>query len=179
MPAARQPTHEFWEMLEVLIALVADDEQAGSPISAGALRLKWPPSGFDLEARTQRQPGRPLFLDRVRVAMRTLFYYVILHFGLTVGRFRPQTYLREVTENSDFRKFDDGLRMTLDCSGAVADRIEALLADAASRNIARYGAFRQSDALITCFTPTVFGTHFHFIDGADGGYAMAARRLGK
>jgi hypothetical protein len=47
------------------------------------------------------------------------------------------------------------------------------------RGVARYGLHRQSDALMTCFTPTVFGHHFHFIDGAAGGYAMAAKGLGK
>ena len=69
--------------------------------------------------------------------------------------------------------------MTLDCSQELADCIEALLADAARRGVVRCGLHRQPDALMTCFTPTVFGHHFHFIDGAAGGYAMAAKGLGK
>jgi hypothetical protein len=179
MPSSPEMTGEFWGLLEALLALTVNAEQAGRPMCDGTVAVKWPPSGFDLEARARHKPGHPLFVDRLYVAARTLFYYVTLRFGLSVGRFRPSTYLGEVIENSDFRKYANGLRMTLDCSQEFADRIEALLADAARRGVARYGLHRQSDALMTCFTPTVFGHHFHFIDGAAGGYAMAAKGLGK
>jgi hypothetical protein len=179
MSSGREMTGEFWGLLEALLDLTANAEPAGRPMRDEALPVKWPPSGLDIEARARHKPGHPLFVDRLYVAARMLIYYVILRFGLSVGRFRPSTYLGEVIENSDFRKYADGLRMTLDCSQELADRIEALLADAARRGVARYGLHRQSDALMTCFTPTVFGHHFHFIDGAAGGYAMAAKGLGK
>ncbi len=179
MPASRQDMLEFWQLLEALLALATGTDQAGRPIPEGSLCFKWPPSGFHLEARARHKPGRPLLLDQLYVGVRTLLYCAIMQLGLKVGRFKPHTYLGEVIENSDFRKYDDGLRMTLDCSPDLADRIEAMLADAERRGIARYGLFRQSDALMTCFTPSVLGNHFHFIDGAAGGYAMAARQLAR
>jgi hypothetical protein len=81
-------------------------------------------------------------------------------------------------ENTDFRKFDDGLRMTLDCTPALADRIEALLDAAEAKGVACAGAHRQTSALMTCFVPSpVQGDHIHFIDGAMGGYAAAAQAL--
>ena len=44
--------------------------------------------------------------------------------------------------------------------------------------IARFGLHRQNAALLTCITPSVHETdHVHFLDGAAGGYAMAASRL--
>jgi hypothetical protein len=174
MPSSQKMTGEFWGLLEALLALTANAEQVGRPMRDGSLPVKWPPSGLDLEARARHKPGHPLFVDRLYVAARMLFYYTILRLGLNVGRFRASTYLGEVIENSDFRKYADGLRMT-----EFADHIETLLADAARRGVALYGLHRQSDALMTCFTPTVFGRHFHFIDGAAGGYAMAAKELGK
>ena len=42
-------------------------------------------------------------------------------------RLRSDVYRRQLVENSDFRKFDDGLRMTLDCTPALADRSGDLL----------------------------------------------------
>lgn len=179
LPASHEMTDEFQGLLKALLALTANAEQAARPMRDGSLRVKWLPSGFDLEARARHKPRRPLFVDRLYVAARTLFYYAILRSGLSVGRFRPSTYLGEVIENSDFRKYADGLRMTLDCSQELADRIETLLAETARGGVALYGLHRQPDALMTCFTPTVFGHHFHFIDGAAGGYAMAAKGLGK
>ena len=66
--------------------------------------------------------------------------------------------------------------MTLDCSPEFADALEARLDTAA--DIAHYGTFRQDSALLTCFVPSVSDrSHVHFVDGAGGGYAMAAQAL--
>ncbi len=46
----------------------------------------------------------------------TLFGYFIMRFGISVGGFVPKTYVQQLVENSDFRKYDDGLRMVLDCA---------------------------------------------------------------
>jgi hypothetical protein len=179
MPAQGEPTQEFWTLLVRLLELTADNKQAGRPVLRDSLRVKWPPSGLDLEARARRKPGRPLWIERLNVAMRSLVSSTLFRFQVRFGRFRPDVYLAELIENSDFRKYDDGLRMTLDCSPDLANKIEALLADSARRGITRYGLHRQSDALVTCFTPSLFGKHFHFIDGAAGGYAMAAANLAR
>jgi hypothetical protein len=99
-----------------------------------------------------------------------------MRFGIRVGGFVPATYLRQVVENSDFRKYDDGLRMILDCTPALADTLERRLATA--RGIALCGLHRQSAAMMTCFTPSpTRSDHVHFIDGAEGGYAAAATAL--
>ena len=97
---------------------------------------------------------------------------------MRVGGFDPARYRRQLVENSDFRKFDDGLRMTIDCTPALADRLDGVLAEAERQGIARYGLHRQGAALMTCFVPAPTSSdHIHFVDGAMGGYAMAARAL--
>jgi hypothetical protein len=169
----------FQDVIEALLALTDNHEHAGRPVSQGSLHITWPPTGLGFEASARNRDGPRRWRDWFAVAARTLLYVAILRSGIPVGNFSRQVYYSEVVENSDFRKFDDALRMTLDCTPALADRIEALLKDAAARNVVRYGLHRQSDALMTCFTPTVFGGHFHFIDGAAGGYATAARNMGR
>ncbi|MCG8651398.1 MAG: DUF3095 domain-containing protein, partial [Pirellulales bacterium] len=68
--------------------------------------------------------------------------------------------------------------LTLDCSADHADRIEAPLQSQEEAGAIRYGTFRQDEALMTCIVPSYAeDDHFHFIDGAKGGYAEAARRL--
>ncbi len=97
---------------------------------------------------------------------------------MRVGEFDPAVYRREVVENSDFRKYDDNLRMTLDCTPALADRIEQRLAGAQRDNIVRFGIHRQPAAIMTCIVPSITeSNHVHFIDGAAGGYALASQRL--
>ena len=90
--------------------------------------------------------------------------------------FDAAVYTSDVAANADFRKFDDGLRMTLDCSPAFADALEARLA--AAEDYANWGAFRQEAAQLTCFVPSITERgHVHFVDGAGGGYTMAAKAM--
>jgi hypothetical protein len=86
--------------------------------------------------------------------------------------------VRQLVENSDFRKYDDGLRMILDCTPDLEKALEHRLVAAASAGTIRYGLHRQDAAMMTCFTPSALRSdHVHFIDGARGGYASAATAL--
>jgi hypothetical protein len=52
------------------------------------------------------------------------------------------------------------------------------LSKAEKDKVARFGLHRQPSAIMTCIVPSVSAsTHVHFVDGAAGGYALAARRL--
>jgi hypothetical protein len=138
--------------------------------------LRWPPAGVEFEARAKR--GAPLFLRRIAVLALTLYVYTIMRFGISIAGFVPKTYVRQVVENSDFRKYDDGLRMILDCTSELERALTERLTLAASAGIARYGLHRQDAAMMTCFTPSALRSdHVHFIDGARGGYASAATAL--
>src|SRR4029453_13381944 len=93
-------------------------------------------------------------------------------------KFIPAKYTQQVLEKSDFRKFDDSLRMVLDCTPQLAAEIESYLKDAAERGVIRYGPHSQDHAMRPCFPPSPTNpTHVHFIDGAQGGYALAAAAL--
>jgi hypothetical protein len=104
---------------------------------------------------------------------------VFLHkFNLKFGTFDARRYKRDVAGNSDFRKFDDGLKMTLDIDAHRLGLIRALLEKAQADGVARYGLHSQTSALMTCFVPTPLSRdHMHFIDGANGGYAVAASQI--
>jgi len=138
--------------------------------------LRWPPAGVEYEARAAR--GGSLLKRRTVVLAVTLWAYVVMRLGIKVGNFVPKTYVQQVAENSDFRKYDDGLRMILDCSPELEAALTRRLAAAASSGIVRYGLHGQDAAMMTCFTPSVMRSdHVHFIDGARGGYASAATAL--
>ncbi|MGR9246660.1 DUF3095 family protein [Rhizobium leguminosarum] len=84
----------------------------------------------------------------------------------------------EVAANSDFRKFDDGLRLTLDCTPEQIDKVEAILVPARARGEINFGLHRQSHALMTCLVPSDrLDSHLHFLDGMGGGYARAAEMM--
>jgi Protein of unknown function (DUF3095) len=176
LPARGADPTAYREVIEDIIGVVERSPEAARPVPAGGPPLRWPPAGLDYEARAWR--GGSLARRRAAVLAYTLFAYLIMRFGIRLGGFVPEVYTLQVVENSDFRKYDDGLRMILDCSteleGALQQRLEA----AAAKGIVRYGLHRQDAAMMTCFTRQASRSdHVHFIDGARGGYASAAVAL--
>jgi DUF3095 family protein len=174
VPAHSANALAFRNVIEDIIGLVERSPDSGRPVPPQGPPLRWPPAGLDYEARAAR--GGSLARRRLFVLGYTFFAYAIMRFGIKVGGFVPQTYIRQVVENSDFRKYDDGLRMILDCSPELEAELSKRLA--ASAGVIRYGLHRQDAAMMTCFTPSALrADHVHFIDGARGGYASAAAAL--
>ncbi len=54
-------------------------------------RCDGPPAGIEYEARARR--GGSLFGRRALVLAHTLFVYVVMRFGISVGGFVPKTYV--------------------------------------------------------------------------------------
>jgi hypothetical protein len=176
LPAPDADPVAYREVIEEIVALLERSPDAGRPVPAGGPPLRWPPQGVELEARAAR--GGTLTRRRAYVLGRTLLYYAIMRLGIRVGRFVPAIYTQQVVENSDFRKYDDALRMILDCTEELAQELNARLNAAALRGVVRFGLHRQDAAMMTCFTPSALrADHVHFIDGARGGYASAATAL--
>ena len=160
-----------------MIRLTERSPDASGPIPQEPPRLRWPPQGLDLEARAQRRTGESLRMRKAKLLVWTLLSFLIIRLRIKVGRFSPKKYLKELVENSDFRKFDDTLRMVIDCTPALADEIERTPKAAAAGTV-RFGLHRQDKAMMTCFTPSpIQSNHVHFIDGALGGYTTAAIAL--
>jgi hypothetical protein len=176
VPAQGADPRAFRQAIEDVIDLVERSPDAGRPVPPGGPPLRWPPAGVEYESRAAR--GGPLFVRRGIVLGLTLWSYVVMRFGIKVGNFVPKRYVQQLVENSDFRKYDDGLRMILDCTPELETALTRRLAAAASSGVVRYGLHRQDAAMMTCFTPSVMRSdHVHFIDGARGGYASAATAL--
>jgi hypothetical protein len=176
LPAKGADAGTFRKTIEDILDLVERSPEAGRPVPSGGPPLRWPPQGVEYEALAAR--GGSLAKRRAVVLAVTLWAYVVMRFGIKVGNFVPRNYVQQVVENSDFRKYDDGLKMILDCTEELEGELARRLETAASAGILRYGLHRQDAAMMTCFVPSVMRSdHVHFIDGARGGYATAATAL--
>jgi hypothetical protein len=140
------------------------------PVAASNLKFKWPPPGGAIE----RAFGRNWF----DVYGQSFFARLSTATGRTIAGYNGRAYDASVPAHSDYRKFADSLRMVIDCSTREADGIEKLLTFARDRGAIDFGLHRASSALMTCFVSnTDDGGHVHFVDGADGGYTLAAQQL--
>jgi hypothetical protein len=166
----------FGELVREVVDMASAAKGGGRPITVASLGTPWPGLGIALETAATTPPGKSRFSRRLGVISQFLLGKAFRAAKFKTKAFDATVYTSDVAANADFRKFDDGLRMTLDCSPAFADALEARLVAAA--DYADHGVFRQDHALMTCFVPSITDRgHVHFVDGAGGGYAMAAQAL--
>ena len=86
-------------------------------------------------------------------------------------------YKSDLVENSDFRKFDGMLRMVMDGKNTQAAALQSYLEGEYRQGKLVYGMYKSREALLTCIVESYNGNHLHFVDGSDGGYALAAKEL--
>lgn len=168
-------------VLGILGAILAEVDASpgmGRPLPESGPSMRPPWSGLFADARAEETLAGSGLLRVAAMFVTRAAAFALFGLGLPLGRFSPRRYRRWLAANADFRKYDDGLRLTVACPVAVADRIEARLAVAQEEGLVRYGLHRQEAAVVTCITSSVLrDDHVHFVDGADGGYARAAAML--
>jgi hypothetical protein len=177
VPGSNGDGMAFRDLIGEIVAIAAGEERGGHPVPAEGPTPGLTLKTLDMEARARAPRGQ-----RWKQKLRSLFEYylgiVLVRFKAKLGTFDAIQYKSDVSDNSDFRKFDDGLKMTVDVDAARLATIEARLEDASAAGICRYGLHRQSEALMTCFVINPMQRdHMHFVDGAAGGYALAASHL--
>lgn len=161
-----------------LLDIVGDLERC-RPVSAANVELS--PLVADMTAEAAIRTGSKGTLAHrlyaLRAAAENRLGRLLVRLGWRVGDFDGATYPAEAARNSDFRKFDGVLRGVLDLTpaehGDLRDRLETMRADGALA----YGTHASDAALMTCMVRSRAAGHLHFIDGAGGGYTLAAKEL--
>ncbi len=177
VPGAKGNGPQFQALIADIVALADEEDRNGHPVPALGPNPRFSFRGIETEARAAAPRGRRVGA-RVWITLQTLALFVCLKMGWNLGTFDTTRYRRDLADNTDFRKFDDGLKMTVDISAERLRRIEARLQQAAAEGVGHYGLHQQDSALMTCIVPTPMSRdHMHFVDGASGGYAVAASKL--
>ncbi|HEY7885463.1 MAG TPA: DUF3095 family protein [Cellvibrionaceae bacterium] len=92
--------------------------------------------------------------------------------------FDAEHYRSAMSRHTDFCKFDNTLRVTLDCTPTQISQIRQFLTERHQARELWFGIFESDQTLMTCFVEGLTdGKHFHFIDADNGGYAAAAIEL--
>lgn len=169
---------KFPEIAQKLLDLVGMQRPGGgSPMPPSGPTGTWPPEGLDMEARASRGQ-RSLWAQKAALYIWTLIAWIIISGGFNVGSFNAKRYREFTSLNTDYRKFQDGLRVTASLGDSELTRLNQFLeGERVAKNL-RYGLCVQDSAILTCYVPSVTSeSHFHFLDGAGGGYAQAAENM--
>ncbi|HXV32303.1 MAG TPA: DUF3095 domain-containing protein [Sinorhizobium sp.] len=177
VPGERGADPEFQRLIGDIVALAEGEKRGGHPVPEDGPEPRLSIRGVTIESRAAAPRGWRL-LAWPWIALQSLVLFLCFRIGINLGTFDVARYKHDLASNSDFRKFDDGLKMTIDVSADRLRRIEERLKQGVEAGICRYGLHQQDSALMTCIVPSPMSRdHMHFIDGAAGGYAMAARNL--
>jgi hypothetical protein len=161
------------------IAKTYGDISSYHPLRAERMRLSFSPGELGHEWRVRS--GRLSAMGRARYFVRMMLLnlagaYLFAHKRDT-STVHWSRYIDDMVDNSDIRKFDGMLRMVMDGSEAQYENLRSYLEGQRLEGRLVYGMHKSSEALVTCIVFSYDGNHVHFVDGSDGGYAMAARGL--
>ena len=147
--------------------------KAASPVSMEKLKGKWPPP-IHLETKSKANKSN-YWQTYCKVFLNNVFVYFFTLWNLDMGKFSMKKYKAEMLLNSDYKKFDDTLRMVIDCSKEQSQEIQEMLAYRQDVSPLVYGTHESTQAVMTCLVFSAENNeHIHFIDGSHGGYTQAA-----
>lgn len=173
--ARGQDSNELYAklILEMLEIFGGNFERA-NPIQSQSLKYKGLIECIVNEAKLHR---RILSVDFLKRCLEITLCVFLFKWRLSTPKvFR--NYFKQISEHSDFQKFDDVLRLTLDATPEEERALETYLRQRQEQREIYYGIHRSSHAIMTCLVKSIRpGEHIHFVDGNDGGYAEAAKKL--
>jgi hypothetical protein len=154
-------------------------EGDGRPIRHGQLRMTFAPNKLATEQRV-RTHGNSL-LSRLlywpKLWLQNALGVLFMATDWTTSETQWGNYREDLEAHTDYRKMDGTLRQVL--AGTVDQRkeLETYLQEQYEQGRLIYGLDTSDAAMITCLVFQYEKEHVHFVDGADGGYAHAARAL--
>ncbi|MBB1489196.1 DUF3095 domain-containing protein [Oceanospirillum sediminis] len=149
------------------------------PLQAEKMEMTYSKEKLASEHRLFTQNKSPIYKFWYTLKMRIIAAVgsFMMNRCITISGYNWGQYKRDMVANSDHRKFDDMLRMVLAGTKDQRIKLEACLKDEYEKGSLYYGTNVSTAALLTCLIFQSGVDHFHFVDGADGGYALAARQL--
>ena len=149
------------------------------PLQAKTMRLSFNPKllAHEWRVHTSHFVVRQRLLYLAKMLFQNFAGMILFARNMDTETTKWSEYRDELVDNSDFRKFDGMLRMVIDGTEAQATQLEQFLQSENQLGNLAFGLHKSREALVTCIVRSFTGNHMHFVDGSDGGYALAARGL--
>ncbi len=179
IPKARVSEDAIYRSVLEEIQRLYGEAQSYHPISISALKLGFSPHqvSAEVKARSPAKHALGRLLYWLRVVLENLLGAAFMHFGLRVGEVDWGNYKAALQAATDYQKIDDALRMTIASSPTRTEALRQYLERRFLAGELVYGLHVSDRALLTCLIFEQRRRHLHFIDGADGGYTLAAKAL--
>lgn len=150
-----------------------------NPIDPAALSMHF--SISELMGETKLRTFGMGFFARIKYIIKTeievLIGKLFMKFGYKSSKTDWSRYKSDLSLNSDYRKFDDMLRVVITGTTEKRKELEQFLDKQFNRSKLAYGIHVTDAAMVTCMVFQYHKDHIHFVDGSNGGYVMASKQL--
>ncbi|GJQ63479.1 MAG: hypothetical protein SCALA702_25320 [Melioribacteraceae bacterium] len=117
------------------------------------------------------------FTYRLKIYGQILLGIVMMHYNIKTGDFEWGDYKIDLVNNTDSKKFDEMIRMVINLDDNQIEDMIKILEKYKDEGKIVYGYNISGSAILTCVVQRRKDKHFHLVDAADGGYALAAKML--
>ena len=167
----------YREVFDHMMRVAGGEQPAANPVKlAGMKKERLLPSALGLELSLYK--GLPMARRLLTTALNlvdTVIGNILFMIGRKTPALDPELYISSTVARSDFRKFDGMLRMVVEEPLHAQADIEAYLERLYKEGRIYYGHHWSETAVMTCVLFSLSeNRHIHFVDGGDGGYALAA-----
>lgn len=112
-------------------------------------------------------------------ALMKLYYLqlagsILMRFGIKTSSTDWSKYKPDFVKNSDYRKFNNGLRLIINGQESGIESFRQYLEKLFDKGDLIYGLSISDAAVTTCYVKNYQKNHIHFIDGDEGGYTKAS-----
>lgn len=175
-----QGDNVYIRILEQIRDIIGHDDNNMKPSSPRQMRLHWPLlQGITNEMKVHSWNrgflGLIAYFLKLNIFIPLLKAARFFNFNL-LNNFSMRRYVDELVASTDYRKFDDILRMVVDVSPTQAKAISEYLKERKVMGELIFGIHASDSALMTCLVFSA-NQHIHFVDGAHGGYTLASKQL--
>lgn len=172
--------HVYQQLLIQLEQSLGQEDQY-HPLTTKGLKLSFSPKKLLAEAKAKAKDFSQTRLKHFKTLRKliteNLIGWLLMQFNLRIGEADWGKYKKDFLENSDFRKLDDMYRTVFSCSQSEWMTLLKWLENQHQAGSLFYGFNIANAAIVTCLIEKAGEKHMHFVDGHNGGYALAAKSL--
>jgi len=172
-------SHQFYRDILKKIQYIYGEEKSLNPIDRKNLKLTLNSTKLIKETLVRASSAswldRQLYLSKIQ--LETALGSLLMNLKVKTEELDWGVYKDIAIAATDYRKFDDMLRMVISGNEWRRKKLTGYLERNYREGKLVYGLHVSDRALMTCLVFERGGQQVHFVDGADGGYALAAKDM--
>ncbi|MEG3941424.1 DUF3095 domain-containing protein [Microcoleus sp. S36b_A3] len=172
-------SHLFYRNILEKIEYIYGKEDCLNPINGKNLNLTLNSKKLikEIQVRASNASWLDRQIDLSKIQLETALGSLLMNLKVKTEELDWGVYKDIAIAATDYRKFDDMLRMVISGNGWQRKQLTRYLEKNYREGKLVYGLHVADRALMTCLVFERSGRQVHFVDGAEGGYTLAAKDM--